>query len=301
MRSALATLLCVAALTAGSAATPAMAKSKPPATPAVPAVPAGPTGPVDADWRTPDPQNVLVIDTTKGRILVELAPQAAPLHTQRLRELTRAGFYDGRSFFRVLENFMDQTGDPKEDGSGQSDKPNLPPEFSFRRGADTPIAVVDKVGGLEWGFMGSLPVISQTMDLGVLTADHKVNAWGAFCQGVAGAARADDPGSANSQFFLMRGVSHSLEAKYTAFGAVISGLDVVRAIKLGAPGSGLVEEPRDKMTKVQVLADMPEATRPKVRVLDPRGAWFRVLADRARRAKVIEFGACDVDLIADVK
>jgi peptidylprolyl isomerase len=298
MRSVLATLACVAALTAGSPAVLAKAKPKPPETPAGPVAP---TGPVDADWRTPDPQNILVIDTTKGRILVELAPQAAPLHAQRLRELTRAGFYDGRSFFRVLENFMDQTGDPKENGSGQSDKPNLPPEFTFRRGADTPIVVVDKMNALEWGFLGSLPVVSQTMDLGMLTADHKVNAWGSFCQGVAGAARADDPTSANSQFYLMRGVSHSLDKNYTAFGAVISGLDVVRAIKTGAPGSGVVEEPRDKMTKVQVLADMPEAGRPKVRILDPRGAWFKVLADRARKQKVIEFGVCDVDLVADVK
>ncbi|HEX7760733.1 MAG TPA: peptidylprolyl isomerase [Caulobacteraceae bacterium] len=298
MKSALATLVCVAALTVGPAA--ALAKSKPKA-PETPAVPQGPTGPVDADWRTPDPQNILVIDTSKGRILVELSPQAAPMHAQRVRDLARAGFYDGRSFFRVLDNFMDQTGDPKDDGTGSSDKPNLQPEFSFRRAADTPIAVVDKVGGLEWGFLGSLPVVSQTMDLGVLTADHKVNAWGAFCQGVVGAARAEDPASANSQFFLMRGATHSLDKNYTAFGAVVSGLDVVRAIKLGAPGTGKVDDPQDKMTKVQVLADMPEAGRPKVRVLDPRGAWFRVLADRARTQKVIEFGVCDVDLIADVK
>ncbi len=298
MRSAFATLACVAVLAAGSAVTPALAKSKPPAPPPAPA---GPSGPVDADWRTPDPQDILVIDTTKGRILVELAPLAAPMHAQRLRELARAGFYDGRSFFRVLDNFMDQTGDPKDDGTGSSDKPNLQPEFTFRRGADTPVAIVDRANGLEWGFLGSLPVISQTMDLGVLTADHKVNAWGSFCKGVAGAARADDPASANSQFYLMRGVSHQLDKTYTAFGAVISGQDVVRAIKLGAPGTGAVDEPRDKMTKVQVLADMPEAQRPKVRIIDPRGAWFRVLADRARQQKVIDFGVCDVELVADEK
>lgn len=300
MRSNLATLICVAALTAGSALSPAMAKSKP-KLPLTPPVPAGPTGPVEGDWRTPDPQNVLVIDTNKGRIIAELTPDAAPQQVQRMKDLARAGFYDGRTFFRVMDNFMDQTGDPKEDGTGQSDKPNLPPEFTFRRAADTPVAVVDKTGGLEWGYLGSLPVVSQTMDLGGLTADHKVNAWGAFCGGVLGAARADDPGSANSQFFLMRGTTHSLEKNYTAFGAVVSGLDVVRAIKIGAGNTGVVEEPRDKMTKVQILADMPEAQRPKVRVLDAHGPWFRVLVERARRQKVIDFGVCDVDLPADVK
>ena len=299
MRSALATLVCVAALTAG----PALAKSKPkpPETPAAPAAPTAPTGPTDADWRAPDPQNVLVIDTTKGRIIVELAPDAAPAHAQRVRELARAGFYNGRSFFRVLDGFMDQTGDPKDDGTGQSDKPNLAPEFTFRRGSDTPVVVIDKVNGQEWGYLGSLPVVSQTMDLGVLTADHKVNAWGIYCPGTLGAARAEDPGSANSQFFLMRGTTHSLDRNYTAFGAVVSGLDVVRAIKAGPSPSGVVVEPRDKMTTVRVLADIPEAERPKVRILDPRGPWFHVLADRARQQKVVDFGVCDVDLIADVK
>jgi peptidylprolyl isomerase len=303
MRSALATLACVAALTAGFAASPALAKSKPkaPETPAEPAAPAPPAVPTDADWRTPDPQNVLVIDTSKGRIIAELAPAAAAQHVERMRELARAGFYNGLSFFRVLEGFMDQTGDPKNDGTGQSDKPNLQGEFTFRRGADTPLVVVDKVNGLEWGYLGSLPVFSQTMDLAVLTADHRVNAWGVFCPGVVGAARSDDPNSANSQFFLMRDATHSLDKLYTAYGAVISGEDVVRAIKSGPSPSGAVAEPRDKMTSVRVLADIPEAERPKVRVLDPRGPWFRVLADRARKEKVIEFGVCDVSLIADVK
>src|ERR1700679_1713933 len=92
--------------------------------------------PTDADWRTPDPQNVLVIDTNKGRIFVELSPVAAPLAVARVRELTRDGVYDGRAFFRVLDNFMDQTGDPLDSGVGQSSLPNIAPEFMFRRGSD---------------------------------------------------------------------------------------------------------------------------------------------------------------------
>ena len=279
------------------AAAPALAKKAPPPPP----VPAGPTAPVDADWRTPDPQNVLVIDTTKGRIVVELSPTAAPLMVAQVRQLARAGFYNGRAFFRVLDNFMDQTGDPKDDGTGQSDKPNVPAEFMFRRSAGTPIAVVDNAEGVQWGYLGSLPVVSQTMDLGLLTADHKVNAFGAYCPGVLGAARSDDPGSANSQFFLMRAANPGLNQKYTAFGATIGGLDVVRAIKAGAAPGGVVAEPRDRMTSVRVLADIPEAERPKVRVLDAGGAWFKVLVERARKDKVVGFTVCDIDLPGDVK
>ena len=90
-----------------------------------------------ADWRTPDPENILVIDTNKGRIVVEITPQTAPGHAPRIRDLTRAGIYNGRTFFRVIEGFMAQTGDPTGTGTGGSKLPNIPAEFTptpFRRG-----------------------------------------------------------------------------------------------------------------------------------------------------------------------
>jgi peptidylprolyl isomerase len=74
---------------------------------------APPSVPTEADWRTPDPQNVLVIDTNKGRVFVELTPEVAPAHVERVRDLAREGVYDGRTFFRVIDRFMAQTGDPR--------------------------------------------------------------------------------------------------------------------------------------------------------------------------------------------
>ena len=196
---------------------------------------APPAPPATADWRTPDPQNVRVIDTKRGRILVVWAPAVAPLAAARLRDLARTGFYDGRAFFRVIDNFMDQTGDPSDTGSGGSSQANLPPEFTFRRSAATPVVVIDKSAGLESGFVGVMPLISQTLDLAALTADHQVTAWPTFCSGVVGLARAEDPASANSQFFLMRADNRGLDQKYTAAGRVISGMEMVRAIKTGEP------------------------------------------------------------------
>lgn len=296
--------LLLALLVGGSASARARASAPaaPPsdATPAAALTPkpaAAATPPTEADWRTPDPQNVLVIDTTKGRIFFELDPLVAPQAVARVRQLTRQGFYDGRTFFRVIDGFMDQTGDPKEDGTGGSSLPNLPPEFSFRRSNDMPFVPVTKAGGAEAGFIGALPVISQSMDLGLLTADHKVGAYVTFCPGVGGLARADDPGSANSQFFLMRAAHDNLDQKYAAWGRVIAGEDVVRAIKTGEPPA----PPADKMTKVQLLADMPAAGRPQVRVIDPRGPWFKAMIDRTRAEKVVDFSLCDVDLPSQVK
>jgi peptidylprolyl isomerase len=239
----------------------------------------------------------LVIDTTKGRIFFELDPLSAPQAVARLRELTRKGFYDGRTFFRVIDNFMDQTGDPKEDGTGGSTLPNLPGEFTFRRTSDMSFVPVTKAGGLEAGFIGALPVISQAMDLGLLMADHKVGAYVTFCPGVGGLARADDANSANSQFFLMRGAHDNLDQKYAVFGRVIAGEDVVRAIKAGEPPP----PPADKMTKVQLLADMPAAGRPQVRVIDVHSPWFKAMTDRLKAEKVVDFSLCDVDLPSQVK
>jgi peptidylprolyl isomerase len=256
-----------------------------------------PPAPTEADWRTPDPQDVMVIDTTRGRIVVELDPLAAPQAVTRVRALTKQGFYDGRSFFRVIDDFMAQTGDPKDDGTGGSSMPNLPPEFTFRRSSDMAFVPVTKAAGLEAGFIGTLPVIGQSMDLGLLTADHKVAAYVTFCPGVGGLARADDLSSANSQFFLMRQPHNNLDQKYAAWGRVIAGEDVVRAIKTGEPPAA----PADKMTKVRLLADIPAAERPQVRVIDTRGPWFKAMIDRLKAEKVVDFSLCDVDLPSQVK
>ena len=262
-----------------------------------PAAPASSAPPAAADWRTPDPQNVVVIDTNKGRIVVELEPRVAPKTVAQIRDLVREKFYDGRAFFRVLDNFMDQTGDPTDTGTGGSSKPNLPPEFIFRRGSDTPMAVIYKANGLEQGFVGGMPVVSQTLDLALLTADNRVNAYGTFCPGVVGMARSDAPDSGNSQFYLMRATTIALDQKYTPFARVIAGMDVVRSIKTGEP----VAAPQDRMTSVRLLSDIPAAERPKVRVIDPAGAWFKAAAARVGADKVVGASICDLDIPNEVK
>jgi cyclophilin family peptidyl-prolyl cis-trans isomerase len=77
-----------------------------------------------------DPENTLVMETTKGKVVIELLPDVAPQHVARIKELAREKFYDGVVFHRVIEGFMAQGGDPTGTGMGGSDKPNLPAEFS---------------------------------------------------------------------------------------------------------------------------------------------------------------------------
>nr|WP_092866396.1 peptidylprolyl isomerase [Hyphomicrobium facile] len=77
-----------------------------------------------------DPENTLVIETTKGPVTIELRPDLAPKHVERIKTLARNGFYDGIVFHRVIPGFMAQTGCPQGRGTGSSDLPNLPAEFN---------------------------------------------------------------------------------------------------------------------------------------------------------------------------
>jgi peptidylprolyl isomerase len=294
MKRILITAACVAAIAAAASAQPKKS-DKPPAKAQAAAV--KPAGPAASDWRTPDPNNILVIDTNKGRIVVELVPEIAPKNAAQIHDLAHEGFYDGLRFFRVIDKFMAQTGDPQNNGQGGSSKPNIPAEFTFRRGSDMPFVTAADQTVAEVGFIKSMPTMSQSMALAAMTKDQKVTAWGLYCPGVLGIARDDDPNSGNSQFFIMRQAYPSLERKYTAFGRVIAGEDVVREIKTGEP----VEPPQDYMEHVHVLADMPEASRPKIRVIDPKSPWFKAEIDRVRAARGADFSACDVEIPVEVK
>jgi cyclophilin family peptidyl-prolyl cis-trans isomerase len=86
---------------------------------------------------TPDLENTLILETTKGKVVIALRPDLAPKHVERIKTLARQGFYDGIVFHRVIDGFMAQTGDPTGTGRGGSDLPDLPAEFSaepFERG-----------------------------------------------------------------------------------------------------------------------------------------------------------------------
>ena len=256
-------------------------------------VPAAPPAPAPAPapaYVTVPPERLLVVDTNKGRIIAELSPEAAPRHVAQVSALAHEHFYDGLTFFRVIDEFMAQTGDPENTGKGGSKKPDLPGEFTFRRGADG-FGVVAQPAGLEAGYLGALPIYSQPGGMLEMTADGKVSAWAAYCPGVLGMARDATPDSANSQFFFMRRAYPSLEKKYTAFGRVLAGEDVVRAIKAGEP----VADPQDRMTRVRLASDLPAAERPKVSREDPTSPGFRAEVERVRRAKGADFSVCDVE------
>ena len=162
-----------------------------------------------------DPENTIIIELKDGRVVVELLPDVAPKHAERMKELARAGKYDNVAFHRVIEGFMAQTGDvqhanmennynPGRSGTGGSDLPDLPAEFS------------------------KLP--------------HD--------RGTLGAARSQNPNSANSQFFINFKDNHFLNGQYTVYGRVIEGMEHVDKIARGEPPAN-----PDRMISVKVAAD----------------------------------------------
>lgn len=247
--------------------------------------------PASQDWRPLDLDNTLVIETSKGRIVIEMSRLAAPTHIERLKTLARAKFYDGIIFHRVISDFMAQTGDPKGDGSGGSDLPDLTAEFEFARTLDTPFGEVTSERGVSTGYVGSLPVVTGSDDALVFTAAQAVPAWGAFCPGMLGMARQGEPNTANSQFYLMRGTERALDHQYTAVGYVVQGLDVVYKLNLGEP-------PRqpDRMITVRIASDLPAAEQPRLHVMNERGAAFRALVAQRRKEEGPAFDICSVQL-----
>ena len=156
-----------------------------------------------------DPENHLVLELPKGKVVIRLRPDLAPKHVEQIKALAREGFYDDTPFHRVMDGFMAQGGDPTGTGTGGSKKPNIAAEFSKA----------------------------------------------AFERGTVGMARSQNPNSANSQFFICFAPARFLDGQYTVWGKVTSGMEFVDKIKKGAPGSGAVSAPADKMIKVQVAAD----------------------------------------------
>jgi peptidylprolyl isomerase len=252
------------------------------------ALAAAPAGEV---WRTADPANLLLIETTKGRILIEMRPELAPRHVEQVKRLAREGVYDGLQFHRVIDGFVAQTGNPNNQDGGKSALPDLQPEFTYRRAPDDGLAVAARPAGAVLGFLGAQPIQSQVEVLAARNEDGRVSAWGWYCPGVVGAGRGDDEGSANSEFFLMRAAAPRLNKRYTVWGKVLEGQAVVTRLTVGEPPA----QP-DLMRRVRVVVDLPPAERPKVQVLDSNSPAFAARLARERQRRGADFSICDVEV-----
>ncbi|MEL6791637.1 MAG: peptidylprolyl isomerase [Pseudomonadota bacterium] len=224
----------------------------------------------DESWRQLDPENMVVMDLPTGQVVIEVRPDFAPINANRVKELVQAGFYDGLRFHRVIEGFVAQGGDPKNDGTGGSDKPNIQGEFtrSLAELDDYSVIGRDRVAA-QVGYLDGLPVASQPASLTSFLADGTVNAWGIHCPGTLSMARATNPNSANSQFFFVIGDARlSLDSRYSVWGWVVDGFRHSRRIARGEPPTRPTP-----IVRARLGTDIPPAERPTVEIFrtsDPR-------------------------------
>ncbi len=244
-----------------------------------------------ATWRAPDPDNTLIIDTSQGRIVVEMRPDFAPQSVARVKLLAREGVYDGLLFHRVIDRFVDQTGNPNNHDGGVSSHPNLPPEFGVALPPTAVEATATQASDGISGFVGATPFTATQIP----TAKGEWRAAGAYCAGVVGMGREEDPASGNSEIFFMREASRRLDRQYSVWGRVIWGLSAVRAMAPGEPPAH-----PDRLIKVRVLADLPQAERPRLQVMDPRSVAFKALLAQTRAAKGADFTVCDIEVPARI-
>jgi peptidylprolyl isomerase len=133
-------------------------------------------------------ENTMILETTQGRVSIEMRPDLAPRHVARIKELVQEGFYDGVAFHRVIDGFMAQTGCPQGTGTGGSGQ-KLKAEFSKEK----------------------------------------------HVRGTVSMARAQNPDSADSQFFICFQDSPWLNDQYTVWGNVTQGMESIDKIKRGEP------------------------------------------------------------------
>lgn len=228
------------------------------------------------NWRPVDPENLFIFDTTKGRVLIEAFPEIAPKHYEQFSTIIRSGDFDGTSFHRVIDDFMAQGGDIFALKGRDSGLPDLEGEFTFRRDpAAMPLeATIGPEDTAKFGYIKGFPIGTQASFFAEMSVDGMVESYIPHCKGMVSTARTDDPNSANSQFFLMRGQAEHLDRKYTAWGRVVVGEDVVMAIKHGPDArDGHVDNP-DILKSAKVAADLPEGERPEVWVERTDGPLF---------------------------
>ena len=256
--------------------------------------------PEDA-WRPLEPENTLYIETEHGMIVLELAPEFAPNHVERMKTLARDHFYDYLVFHRVIDGFMAQGGGSRSNPAHSTDLPNLEAEFTIRRGPDMPISELQQrtvnprqdprqaPAGFWNGFAAGTAPIAQS----AITGDGQVDSWLLHCAGAASMARTSDPNSAGSQFYITRGNADHLNTQYTVWGRVRYGQAAVESIAVGTMGENFGFTP-DSIQSMRVGSDLAEEDRLDLEVVDTNSAAFAAYLDTLRNSDGQLPDVCDI-------
>jgi cyclophilin family peptidyl-prolyl cis-trans isomerase len=242
-----------------------------------------------AEWRTPDPQNLLLMQLPTGRVVIELAPDFTPLHAANIRTLVRGHYFDGLAIIRVQDNFVTQWGDPNDDENGDKSKirslgkasKTLPPEFTRAIDPKLPWTALPDgdVYAPEVGFSEGFPVGRDPAS---------GQEWVAHCYGTVGVARdvAPETGSGSSLYAVI-GQARRLDHNLAVAGRVLEGMPLLSGLPRGPEPMGFYAKPQQRVTiaSVRLAADMPAKDRPAIQVLRTDSASFAALVEAKRNGR----------------
>jgi cyclophilin family peptidyl-prolyl cis-trans isomerase len=242
-------------------------------------------------WRVPAPEDTLYVELESGRVVIELAPDFAPLHVAQMKALAREGFYDGLEFYRVVEGFVAQAGDLDGERPVKTAGRAVVAEFD-RPAAGLPFTPLGAADGYapEVGYVKGLPA----------ARDAAVGrAWPVHCPGAVAMARDVEPDSGGTEFYVVLGQApRYLDRNLSVFGRVLAGQELLQKLERGAPGLGMIEDParRGKILRVRVAADVPAGERTALEVMRTEAPSFRALI-AARRNRPEAFFVYRPDFI----
>jgi peptidylprolyl isomerase len=231
-----------------------------------------------SDWRRLDPENTMVLEIPAGRVVIELAPEFAPLHVANIRTLVRQKYFDGLAIVRSHDNYVVQWADPTEKRAFGAARESVPPEFTRAAAGLAFTALPDPdTYAPEAGFAGGFPA----------ARDAPANrAWMVHCYASVGVGRGNDVESGNgaSLYAVIGSAPRLLDRNITVAGRVVQGIELLSVLPRGTGALGFYEKPEQHtpIRTVRLAADLPEAERPPLEQLRTDSATFRLLVEGRR-------------------
>lgn len=236
----------------------------------------------DADWRIPDPENIVYMDLSAGRVILELAPAFAPLHVDNIRQLIRQKYFDGLAIVRVQDGFVTQWGDPNAGDAGARSlgdaSKTLRPEFT-RPSVDLPFTVLPDgdVYAAEVGHSDGFPAARDPAS---------GEAWITHCYGVLGVGRdtAPESGSGAELYVVIGQAPRQLDRNIATVGRVLRGMQWLTDLPRGTGPLGFYERTaqRTPINSIRLAADIPAAQREAIQVMKTDTRTFTALIESRR-------------------
>lgn len=231
------------------------------------------------DWRVPNPEDLLYLDLTSGRVVIELATRIAPIHAANIKSLARAHYFDGLAVIRAQDNYVVQW-DDETHGRALPQGIRSSVEFTADSHAVQRFELLPDhdLFAPQVGFLDGFPAARDPRT-------HSV--WLAHCYGMVGAGRDDPAESSGAELYAVIGnAPRQLDRNVALVGRVLKGMELLSTLPRGSGEMGfyVASQAPVPITSIRVAADLPEAERTPIEVLRTDSATFRsVLAHRRER------------------